>query len=198
MDFKKDIGFNDRLVTYLYALEAQDLIEMGQEDELQDVQEAYGIPDEEAPGIIEGAARRYLSQLFNFALRSAKRYDEKESVKWLREILKYTQFITVPIDCDANLFLPKDKDRLLGYLANNLESLQQSDETSLEKLNEIIKLSDDYVSPLSGIEGLMGGIKNLNELMVADASENKKRCKSDIYPRQHDHDLMSVFAGAWG
>ena len=50
---QRDTGFNEKLVTYLYALEVQQLVESGQEGSLADVQEAYDIPQERAEQIVE-------------------------------------------------------------------------------------------------------------------------------------------------
>ena len=50
---QKDTGFNEKLVTYLYALEVQQLVESGEEGSLADVQEAYDIPQEKAEQIVE-------------------------------------------------------------------------------------------------------------------------------------------------
>ena len=50
---QKDTGFNEKLVTYLYALEVQQLVESGDEGSLGDVQEAYDIPQERAEQVVE-------------------------------------------------------------------------------------------------------------------------------------------------
>ena len=76
LDIQKDAGFNERLVTYMYALEVQSMIENGEEENLKDVQEAYDIPEDRASEIVEAASKRYVSQLLNLALRAAKKYDE--------------------------------------------------------------------------------------------------------------------------
>lgn len=179
----KDLEFNARLISYLFALEVQDMIQNGRENELQDLQEAYSIPQERAAVIIEVAAKRYLNQLLNLAFRGAKRYDEKDTVVWLREIVKYTQFISEGgrVDCDGNLFSEKDKERLISYYENMMMTpdISSEDESKVretcEELRRIIQLTESYVAPLSGIQGLLGGMVNLNDLMVADPSENRKR-----------------------
>jgi hypothetical protein len=48
LDLQKDAGFNEKLVTYLYAMEVQYMIDNNLESELQEVQEAYDIPEEQA------------------------------------------------------------------------------------------------------------------------------------------------------
>ena len=80
-------------MTYLYALEVQDLIERGEETLLQDVREAYDIPEEIAAQIVELSCKRYISQLLNLALRAAKRYKEEEAVEWTKQIAKYAEFV---------------------------------------------------------------------------------------------------------
>ena len=81
------------MVTYLYALEVQSLIESGQEALLGDVREAYDIPEQIASEIVELSCKRYISQLLNLALRAAKRYKEEEAVEWTRQIAKYAVFV---------------------------------------------------------------------------------------------------------
>jgi hypothetical protein len=184
----KDLGFNERLVTYLYSLEVQDVIQKGREDELQDIQEFYNIPQDKAASIIESSAKRYLSQLFNLAFRGAKRYDEKDTLMWLKEIVKYVQFISEDnrVECDGNLFSEKDKERLLSYFENSFMNndklsdgtpeMSESKITEMsDALRRIIYLTDDYVAPLSGIQGLLGGMTDLNEIMLSDPSANRKR-----------------------
>jgi hypothetical protein len=48
LSLRTDAGFNERLLTYLFTLEVQNLIESGRENELKDLQEAYDIPEERA------------------------------------------------------------------------------------------------------------------------------------------------------
>ena len=43
-----DVGFSEKLVTFLFALEVQYLIENSRESELPEVQQAYDIPEERA------------------------------------------------------------------------------------------------------------------------------------------------------
>ena len=53
LDVQKDAGFNQKMVTFLYALEVQDSVASGDEAELQDIQEAYDIPQEVAAEIVQ-------------------------------------------------------------------------------------------------------------------------------------------------
>lgn len=164
LELQKDAGFNDKLVTYLYALEVQYLVENGLEAELQEVQEAYNIPVERAEEIVEASCKRYISQLLNLALRAAKKYDEQDALKWLREIIKYAVFVTGPIDADGNLFSEKDKIRLISFYQAELAEYNESDIDMVAKLKEIINLTDDFVPPVQGIEGLLGNVKSLAQI----------------------------------
>ena len=78
----EDTGCNEKVVTFMYALEVQFLIENGLEGELADIQEAYGIPEETASDIIEATASRYVDQILNFALKAARKYNEVEAVRY--------------------------------------------------------------------------------------------------------------------
>lgn len=179
-NLQKDVGFNDKLVAYLYALEVQYLIENGMEDQLKDIQEAYDIPDESAEKIVEACSKRYINQILNLALRAAKKYDEKGTMVWVKELVKYAVFVEGTVDADGNIFSEKDKLRLIGFYESSDESEGittagiEKDEMA-EKLKNMINVTEDYVAPLSGIEGLLGNVQNLNDLMIADPSANKKR-----------------------
>ena len=48
LNLRTDVGFSEKLVTYLFALEVQYLVENGRETELQEVQEAYDLPEDRA------------------------------------------------------------------------------------------------------------------------------------------------------
>jgi hypothetical protein len=43
-----DVGFTEKLVTFLFALEVQYVIENSRESDLPEVQQAYDIPEERA------------------------------------------------------------------------------------------------------------------------------------------------------
>lgn len=169
LDFRKDTGFNDKLVTYLYALEVQSLVESGRENELKDVQEVYDIPEDKAQEIIEASCKRYLSQILNLALRAAKKYDEKESARWMREVVKYSTFISDSVDADGNIFSEADRARLISFYEAELGSeVSNEDKSSIsDRLKHLINLSPDYVPPESGIDGLVGGV-------TQGATENSK------------------------
>lgn len=180
---KKDTGFNDKLITYLYALEVQSIIENDTVEELKDVQDAYDIPEDRAELIVEACSKRYINQLLNLALRAAKKYDEKDCMRWVKSIAKYAVFVDGTVDADANMYSESDKARLINFFENSEDSelAEQSPlggETRtdmVQRLKLIINLTEDYVAPLQGIEGLLGNVQNLNELMIADPKANKKR-----------------------
>ena len=180
---KKDTGFNDKLLTYLYALEVQAMIENDELDELKDIQEAYDIPDDKAEMIVEACSKRFVNQLLNLALRAAKKYDEKETMRYAKSIAKYAVFINGIVEADANIYSESDKARLINFFANSEdpEMLERYPTDSdaraemTEKLTSIIHLTEEYVAPLQGIEGLLGNSQNLNDLMIADPKANKKR-----------------------
>lgn len=148
----KSIGFNDKLITYLYALEVQYLIENNLENELKDTQESYGIPEDRAEEVISAACKRYISQLLNLALRAAKKYDEKDCVSWIKEILKYSLFVSDSVDADGNMFTDKDKDRMIEFYLSS----EDSNSDSAEKLKNLVNLTENYVPPIEGIDGLLG------------------------------------------
>ena len=154
-DMQKDAGFNDKLITYLYALEVQSLVEGGLESDLREVQEAYDIPEERAAQIIEASCRRYVSQLFNLALRSAKKYDEKASVGWVAEILKYAPFISTPVDADGNIFMESDKVRMIEFYVSNMAAGGADVPELVAKLKFLCNLTESYVPPIEGIDGLL-------------------------------------------
>jgi len=172
LDMKKDTGFNDRLVTYLYALEVQYMVDNGMEDELSEVTDAYDIPEERAEDIIEVSCKRMVSQLLNLALRGAKRYDERDAMRWLKEILKYAVFISSPVDADGNLFSEEDKKRLIAFYQAEVDSgedavllaMIEENGDMTDKLREIINISEDFVAPIQGIEGLLGNVRRLDQL----------------------------------
>ena len=48
LNMRTDAGFSEKLVTYLFALEVQFLVENGRETEIPDAQQAYDIPEDRA------------------------------------------------------------------------------------------------------------------------------------------------------
>ena len=175
LEIKKDISFNERLITLLYALEVQYLVENNSEDEFSEIQEAYDIPDNRAAEIVDETCKKYISQLLNLALRSAKRYEETECIRWTKEILKYAKFISGKVDADGNLFTESDKKRLISFYQAELEEKanSKSDADSdaseigadeLAKLKDMIRLTEDFVPPVQGIEGLLGNVASLSSL----------------------------------
>jgi len=183
LNLKTDVGFSEKLVTYLFALEVQYLVENGRETELQEVQEAYDLPEDRAQDIVEACCKRYISQLLNLALRAAKKYDERDAAKWLREIVKYAVFIPddVVVDADGNMFSETDKNRLISFYQSEYgEQAAESEEVDVQmeavaemsaKLRSMINLTESFQAPAQGIEGLLGNVKSLGQLgKDADAS----------------------------
>lgn len=172
VDWRRDLGFNDQLLTYLYALEVQRLVDTGAEEELGELQSAYDIPVEHAAEVVEATCKRYISQLLNLALRGAKKYDERDAVAWLKRILKFAPFVSGAIDADGNLFTEADKARLIEFYHAEMESGGDAELIGLskrvgdvrEKLRGMIHLTEDFVAPVQGIEGLLGNVKNLAQL----------------------------------
>lgn len=187
LDIQKDTGFNERLVTYLYALEVQDLVENGLESDLQEVQEAYDIPEDRAEEIVEASCKRYISQLTNLALRAAKKFDEIECMRWTREIAKFAVFVTGTVEADGNLFSNEEKERMLSFFHAEVEATAKKatdgaavlaeGHAMVDKLRGMIFLTEDYIPPIEGIEGLLGHVKNLKTLgkESGKATDDKKR-----------------------
>lgn len=173
-NMQKETGFNERLVTYLYALEVQYLVENGMESDLKEVQEAYDIPEEKATEIIEVCCKRYVDQLLNLALRAAKKYDERETLSWVTEIMKYSPFISDSVNADGNIYSEKDKERMISFYENDIKEGEKRDGS---RLRELVCLSEDYIPPLEGIDGLLGKVKGLSDLEAQirkDQDEGKK------------------------
>jgi len=181
LDVQKDTGFNEKVVTLMYALEVQFAIENDLTDELAEIQEGYGIPSERAAAIVEATAERFVSQLLNLALRAAKKYDERECVKWTNKVSTYASFITGTVLADGNLFSEDDKARLLSFFEGSLKlsaseggagqggvsSAEQATEAT-ERLRHLIVLSEDFVPPIEGIDGLLGSVKGVAGQTEAD------------------------------
>jgi hypothetical protein len=174
---QKDTGFNERLITYLYALEVQYLVENGEETELQNVQEAYDIPDERAEAIVEASCKRYVSQLLNLALRAARKYNEPESVRYTKQVAKYAKFVSGQVDADGTMFSEDDKKRMISFFESAMrdEDPDHVDEEYqvAEKLRSMINLTEEFVAPLQGIDGLLGKVKGM-DAMDGDESGEKK------------------------
>lgn len=127
LDMQKDTGFNEKLITYLYALEVQYLIENELVNELNDVQQAYEIPEERATEIIEASCRRYVDQLINLGLRSSRKYDDRNTIQWIKKIIKYAIFISAPVEADGNLFNEEDKKQLISVYQTEVEAQQDTE-----------------------------------------------------------------------
>lgn len=169
LEIKKDAGFNDKLVTFLYALEVQYMVENGLEEELQEAQEAYDIPEERAAEIIDACCQRYISQLLNLALRDAKKYNEAGAFEYTSQIMKYAQYISGAVDADGNVFREEDKTRMLSfYEARLLEDVPSADEEGIARVSEgiaklrsLVNLTESYVAPIDGIDGLLGKLSGM-------------------------------------
>lgn len=172
LDMRKDAGFNDHMLTYMFALEVQELVSQGLEDQFSDLQQAYDLPEQRAAEIIEATCKRYISQLLNLALRAAKKYDERDTILWTKRLLKYVVFVSGTVQADGNLFSAADKKRLVAFYQAELESAEDKEIVALaaqhgdltQRLRDLIHLSADYVAPLQGIEGLLGNVKSLAQL----------------------------------
>lgn len=172
LDIQKDTGFNEKLVAYMYSLEVQYLVENDMAEDLKDIQEAYDIPEDRAADIVEAACSRYLNQVLNLALRAAKKYDERTAVLFGKQALRYTRFISGKVDADGNMFREADKERLISFLHDETRGMDASedDRASVERLKEVINITEDYVAPLKGIDGLEGKI-----LPPPDINDDKKK-----------------------
>lgn len=181
LDMQSDTGCTPQVVTYMYALEIQDMIERGDSDGLADAQEGYGIPEDRASEMVEVTARRYVSQILNFALRAARKYNEQEAVMQVKKVLDFAQFIDLsetPVDADGNMFSEDDKERLIEFhegsrrslagiaaSAEDTEGLAEVDTGRSTKedaatLRVLINLTEDYKPAEGGIDGLLGLIKD--------------------------------------
>lgn len=158
LNIQKDAGFNSKLIAYMYTLEVQDMIENGLEADLQDIQEAYDIPRQQAEAIVEATCKRYVSQLLNIALAAAKKYNEVESVKWTQKLAKYMFFFSDSVDADGNMFSENDKERLITFFRDSENSSSDASQKKeiIARLKSLIHLSDDFIAPVEGLAGLLG------------------------------------------
>jgi len=172
LEMQKDTGFSTTILTYLYALEVQVMVDNGLEGDLTEVQEAYDIPDDRAADIVEACCKRYVNQLLNFALRGAKRYNEQDTIKWVKRIIKYAVFISTPVEADGSMFDDDDKKRMISFYQTEVANGEDAELLALveqygdmaDKFREMINVTDDYVSPISGIDGLLGNVRRLDQL----------------------------------
>jgi hypothetical protein len=120
---QEDAGFSAGMAAFLFALEVQYLVENSLvEAEFLQLPAAYGIPDERAHDILEATCARYVSQLLNLALRAAKKYDEREAVRWATQVLQYASYIPGAVAADGNLFKSADKARLIAFCQAQAEA----------------------------------------------------------------------------
>ena len=177
---RKDTGFNDKLLSYLYALEVQFMVDADLESELAEAQEAYDIPAESAAAVVEAISKKYISQLLNLALRAAKKYNEKESLSWMEGIVKYAKYVSTSVDADGNRFSEEDKQRLISFYVSSLSdngdgdsSLSEQRAEVSDRLNTLIRLTDDFVAPINGIDGLLARPQGFAE--SDDIAQDKKK-----------------------
>jgi hypothetical protein len=169
--FREDTGFGDQFIGYMYALEVQDLVESDRVDELRDLQEAYEMPEEAAASIVDNASRRYINQMLNFALRAAAAYKEVECITWTKKILQFAEFTDARVDANGAIFNQEDKRRLIGFMEDHLrEEVDEEEEVigeTLARIDELIHLSSDYITPYNGIDGLMGIAPSAKDLAAS-------------------------------
>jgi hypothetical protein len=181
LDIQADTGCTPQVVAFMYALEIQDMIERGDTDGLADAQEGYGIPEERASDMVEVTCRRYVSQILNFALRAARKYNEQECVMQTQRVLDFAQFIDIAeggaVDADGNMFSEDDKERLIAFHEGGrrsnaaaaaseeaggglAEATASSGKEDAELLRALINLTEEYKPAEGGIDGLLGVIKD--------------------------------------
>ena len=176
---RKDTGFNDKLVTYFYALEVQYMIENELESELQEAQEVYDIPSERAAEIVEACCKKFISQVLNLALRESRKYNEQGTIQWTNIVVKYMKYVTGSVAADGMKFTDDDKSRLATFYEEYLRdpSVGKADEASEigQRLKSLIFLDDNFIPPLQGIDGLIGetsGLKGIEGSSIKDLKKN--------------------------
>lgn len=174
LDMRKDTGFNDKLVAYLYALEVQYIVDNDLESELAEAQETYDIPPDRAEAVIEACCKKYVSQVLNLAFRDAKKYNEKSAVAWTSQIVKYMRFISGAVDADGNKFSAEDKARLVEFYESYMQDEGADAEQIAEtcgRLKSVINLTESYIPPLQGIDGLVGPVSGMTRF--SDGNDKK-------------------------
>lgn len=163
LDMRKDTGFNDKLISYLYALEVQFIVDNDLETELAEAQETYDIPPDRAEAVIEACCKKYVSQVLNLAFRDVKKYNEKSAVAWTSQIVKYMRFISGAVDADGNKFTAEEKTRLIEFFKSYMQDAGADDEQMAEtcgRLKSLINLTESYIPPMQGIDGLLGPVSS--------------------------------------
>jgi hypothetical protein len=144
-------------------------------NQLVEAQEAYSIPPDRAQEIVEACCKKYISQVLNLALRDARKYNEKGVIQWTALISKYMQFVSGSVDADGNKFTEGDKERLILFYEGYLKEEDRSDEIeeTSSRLKSLINLTDKYVPPLQGIDGLIGKVSGMQSL--SGDNDNRKK-----------------------
>jgi hypothetical protein len=88
--------------------------------------------------------------------------------------MKYSPFISDSVNADGNIYSEKDKERMISFYENDIKEGEKRD---VSRLRELVCLSEDYIPPLEGIDGLLGKVKGLSDLEAQirkDQDEGKK------------------------
>lgn len=177
LSISEDAGFTPELLTFMYALEVQGLLESGEGEEvLAEIKElsadVYDIPEERAEEIIQSSTARFLDQVLNLALSEAKNYKEQAAMAHIKQMIKNAAFVAGAITCDGNMFAEEDKERLISFYLTELDSGEDQELVELtqrygnmeKKFREMIQLSSEYEGPEYGLDGLMGQVGDLQAL----------------------------------
>ena len=129
LELQEESGFSSALVSTLFGLEVQYLIEHsleGDATEFAGIKQVYGIPEARAQELFESVCRRYVSQLLSIALRLAKKYDEANAMVWMKRLLRYAVYLSdaVPVEVDGSLYTDADKERLIGFYQDEIENIR--------------------------------------------------------------------------
>lgn len=185
----KDLGFKPRLMSSLYALEVQQLINVQDESdvdgsglaaELKDALSYYELSEEVAAEIIPLTCTRFLQQEVQLLLRAAKSFNEGETVMRARNVLRFAQFVDpeTRIAADLSSFSEVDKSRIADfYLASMEDSDLEAAGANVERLRKLITLTEDYEPPENGMDGLLGQADLLSE---ATGDNNVMKAKRPI------------------
>ena len=112
-----------------------------------------------------------MSQLLNLSLRASKKFNEQETVEWTKKIAKYAVFVDGTVDADGNLFREEDKERLVSFYEGACES--EAEKEMAVRLKAMINLTEDFVPPIEGIDGLLGKVKGMQSVDGSN-DDNKK------------------------
>lgn len=155
MSLEEDMGFSPITLGLMFALEAQQLVEQSREAELEEVQHAYGIPDQGADAILESTCRRYMGELANKALQAIKEFKERDALALVKQMLRYGRYVTTgTIEADGGNFEESDKNDLIACYANEARAGTDAEIAAYEaqgdqaqRLRELIELNPAYFMP---------------------------------------------------